>query len=176
MHIQFSTSKNTKPTKYGFLTKTIVMTLAIIIASYIIKGVHVENVFVAILAAIVISLLNNFIRPILIVLTLPFTIVSMGLFLLVINAIIILLASKIVPNFYVDGFWTALGFSLLITVLNYLLDIPTKIMNKKEYDNDNTFAKEYHDNNKFDDYEDVTDSEEYKDNDSNDNNDKNLLN
>ena len=104
MQIQFSTSNNTKPEKYHFVTKTIVMTLAIIIASYLMSGVHVDNVFVAILAAMVISLLNNFIRPILIVLTLPFTLVSMGLFLLVINAVIILLASKIVPSFSVDGF------------------------------------------------------------------------
>ena len=147
------------------------MTLAIIIASYLMSGVHVDNVFVAILAAIVISLLNNFIRPILIVLTLPFTLVSMGLFLLVINAVIILLASKIVPHFGVDGFWTAMGFSLLITVLNYLLDIPTKMRERKDYTPNNPFARKHTDDEKFDDYEDVTDME----NDSDNNNTKNLL-
>lgn len=148
------------------------MTLAIIIASYLMSGVHVDNVFVAILAAIVISLLNNFIRPILIVLTLPFTLVSMGLFLLVINAVIILLASKIVPHFGVDGFWTAMGFSLLITVLNYLLDIPTKMRERKDYTPNNPFARKHTDDEKFDDYEDVTDME----NDPDNNNTKNLLN
>ena len=80
MHIEFSNVNKNKPTKYSFITKTIVMTLAVLIASYIMDGVKVDNVFVAILAAVVISLLNNFIRPILIVLTLPFTILSMGLF------------------------------------------------------------------------------------------------
>lgn len=172
MQIQFSTSNNSRPGKYNFVTKTIVMTLAIIIASYLMSGVHVDNVFVAILAAIVISLLNNFIRPILIVLTLPFTLVSMGLFLLVINAIIILLASKIVPHFGVDGFWTAMGFSLLITILNYLLDIPTKMRGRKDFDPNNPFAQKQTDDEKFDDYEDVTD----KDDNSNNDDTKNLLN
>lgn len=172
MQIQFSTSNNSRPGKYNFVTKTIVMTLAIIIASYLMNGVHVDNVFVAILAAIVISLLNNFIRPILIVLTLPFTLVSMGLFLLVINAIIILLASKIVPHFGVDGFWTAMGFSLLITILNYLLDIPTKMRGRKDFDPNNPFAQKQTDDEKFDDYEDVTD----KDDNSNNDDTKNLLN
>ena len=136
------------------------------------SGVHVDNVFVAILAAVVISLLNNFIRPILIVLTLPFTLVSMGLFLLVINAVIILLASKIVPNFGVDGFWTAMVFSLLITVLNYLLDIPTKMKARKDYTADNPFGQKSTDEEKFDDYEDVTNEENNSDNDDR----KNLLN
>lgn len=136
------------------------------------SGVHVDNVFVAILAAVVISLLNNFIRPILIVLTLPFTLVSMGLFLLVINAVIILLASKIVPNFGVDGFWTAMVFSLLITVLNYLLDIPTKMKARKDYTADNPFGRKPTDEEKFDDYEDVTDEENNHKNDDR----KNLLN
>lgn len=172
MQIQFSTSNNSRPGKYNFVTKTIVMTLAIIIASYLMSGVHVDNVFVAILAAIVISLLNNFIRPILIVLTLPFTLVSMGLFLLVINAIIILLASKIVPHFGVDGFWTAMGFSLLITILNYLLDIPTKMRDRKDFDPNNPFAQKQTDDEKFDDYEDVTD----KDDNSNNDDTKNFLN
>lgn len=172
MQIQFSTSNNSRPGKYNFVTKTIVMTLAIIIASYLMSGVHVDNVFVAILAAIVISLLNNFIRPILIVLTLPFTLVSMGLFLLVINAIIILLASKIVPHFGVDGFWTAMGFSLLITILNYLLDIPTKMRGRKDFDPNNPFAQKQTDDEKFDDYEDVTD----KDDNSNNDDTKNFLN
>lgn len=172
MQIQFSTSNNSRPGKYNFVTKTIVMTLAIIIASYLMSGVHVDNVFVAILAAIIISLLNNFIRPILIVLTLPFTLVSMGLFLLVINAIIILLASKIVPHFGVDGFWTAMGFSLLITILNYLLDIPTKMRGRKDFDPNNPFAQKQTDDEKFDDYEDVTD----KDDNSNNDDTKNLLN
>ena len=71
----------------GFVTQVVVMALATVLAAYLLPGVHVDSVGAAILTAAVIALLNNFIRPILIVLTLPFTIVSMGLFLLVINAL-----------------------------------------------------------------------------------------
>lgn len=174
MHIEFSNVNKNKPSKHSFLTKTIVMTLAILIASYILNGVKVDSVFVAILAAVVISLLNNFIRPILIVLTLPFTIFSMGLFLLVINAVIIIMASKIVPNFHVDGFGTALLFSLMITLLNYFLDIPSKMMNKKKYDENNSFSNNAdNENEHFDDYEDVTNQD---DSESKDDENNNLLN
>jgi putative membrane protein len=176
MQIKFSNINGGKPrTGLSFPLKMLIMTLAIIIASYLIEGVRVDNVFVAIMAAIVISLLNNFIRPVLIVLTLPFTIFSMGLFLLVINALMILLASKIVPNFSVDGFGTALGFSVLITILNYLLELPSRMMNKKEYEQNNDFAKQYTQNkdDDFVEYEDVTDSEEEN---KGNKNDTNLLN
>ncbi len=157
MYIKFSSENSNKPNKYGFLTKTIVLTLAIIIASYVLPGVHVQNIFIAIITAIVISLLNNFIRPILIVLTLPFTVITMGIFLLVINAVIILLTSKIIPQFHVDGFWTAFWFSLLITFLSYLFDIPNKMLNRKKYDENNSFSQSQSEKDEhFDDYEDVT--------------------
>ena len=101
----------------GFVTQVVVMALATVLAAYLLPGVHVDSVGAAILTAAVIALLNNFIRPILIVLTLPFTIVSMGLFLLVINALIILMTAGLVPKFHVDGFWNALLFSLLLPLL-----------------------------------------------------------
>ena len=176
MHITFSNSNNKRTPKHSFVTKTIIMTLAILIVSYIMGSkVHVDNVLVAILASVVISLLNNFIRPILIVLTLPFTLFSMGLFLLVINAAIIIMASKIVPGFSVDGFSTAIIFSLMITILNYLLDIPTKIMNKNKYTEDNPFSnhQKENDDEHFDDYEEVTDNDDTS---SKNDNDNNLLN
>lgn len=110
------------------------MTLAVILATYLLPGVHVESVWWAILTAIVISLLNGFIRPILIVVTLPFTIISMGLFLFIINAVVIMLASGLVRGFEVDGFGSALLFSLLLTVLNYLLELPNKLMNRKTFE------------------------------------------
>lgn len=110
------------------------MTLAVILAAYLLPGVHVESVWWAILTAIVISLLNSFIRPILIVVTLPFTIISMGLFLFIINAVVIMLASGLVRGFEVDGFGSALLFSLLLTILNYLLELPNKLMNRKTFE------------------------------------------
>lgn len=110
------------------------MTLAVIIASYLLPGVSVSSVWVAILTAVVISLLNSFIRPILIVVTLPFTIISMGLFLFVINAVMVMLASGIVSGFNVGGFGNALIFSLLLTLLNYLLELPNKLMQRKNFE------------------------------------------
>lgn len=119
----------------GFLARTIVLTLAIIIAIRILPGVRIEgsSITVAVLTALVISLLDNFIRPILIFITLPFTVLTMGLFIFVINALIIQLAAAIVGPFQVDSFGYALLFSLIITLLNYLLELPNKWLNKNQY-------------------------------------------
>ena len=119
--------------RFGFLAQLIVMTLAVILAAYILPGVKVSSVGIAIITALVISLLNNFIRPILIVITLPFTVFSMGLFLFIINAIIILLASGLVSGFHVNGFGNALLFSLLLTAINYLLELPNRLMRRPNY-------------------------------------------
>lgn len=117
----------------GFVAQVVVMTLATLLAAYLLHGVHIDTVGAAILTAAVIAVLNNFLRPILIALTLPFTIATLGLFLLVINAVIILLASQLVRHFNVDGFWNALLFSLLLTVFNYVLEIPNRLMRRPHY-------------------------------------------
>lgn len=105
----------------NFFVRLILSALAVIIASYLLPGVEVDGFFAAIIIALVISLLNFIIKPILVVLTIPLTVLTLGLFLLVINAIIILLADSIVPGFYVDGFWWALIFSLVMSLTNSLL-------------------------------------------------------
>lgn len=144
--------------KFGFVTRVIVMTLATILASYFLPGVHVENIGTAVITAIVISLLNNFIRPILIVLTLPFTIMSMGVFLLIINAAIIMLASGLVEKFHVDSFWNALLFSLLLTIFNYLLELPNKIMTKQQFkESSNDHTNNHREDGEYTDYEEITD-------------------
>lgn len=154
----------------GFISQLVVMTLAAILATAIVPGVHIQSVGSAIVTAAVIALLNNFIRPILIVITLPFTIFSMGLFLLIINALIILMASSLVPNFNVDGFGSALLFSLLLTAFNYLLELPNRLMRRPEFkSSDKDTTDEHVDTNEdgFTSYEDITDE------DNNDNNDNN---
>jgi len=118
---------------WGFLAQVVVMTLATLLATWILPGVTIDSVGAAVLTAVVIALLNSFIRPILIVLTLPFTIVTMGLFIFFINALIILLASGLVSRFHVDGFGSALLFSLLLTGFNYLLEIPNRITRRPKY-------------------------------------------
>jgi len=85
--------------------------------SYILSGVHIQSFVTALILAIVLGLLNLFVKPILVILTLPITIFTFGLFLFVINALIILLAAKFVTGFRVDGFWWAFLFSLLLSVL-----------------------------------------------------------
>ncbi|MDP9041619.1 MAG: phage holin family protein [Bacteroidota bacterium] len=89
--------------------------------SYILSGVHIQSFVTALILAIVLGLLNIFVKPILIILTLPITIFTFGLFLFVINALIILLAAKFVNGFRVDGFWWAFLFSLLLSILTSFL-------------------------------------------------------
>lgn len=144
----------------GFIAQMVVMALATVLAAYIMPGVHIDTFWAAILTAAVIALLNNFIRPILIVLTLPFTIVTMGFFLLIINACIILLASKLVSQFHVDGFLNALLFSLLLTAINYLLEIPNRLMRRPDYQPSDSQARDIHtdtDEEGFTHYEEIND-------------------
>ena len=103
------------------LLKILLTALAVIILANILPWVSVNGYLSAIIVALVISLLNMFVRPLLIFFTLPATIVTFGLFLFVINAIIILLANKLVDGFTVNGFWTALFFSILLSIFRSAL-------------------------------------------------------
>ena len=95
--------------------------LAVLLASYLLPGVHVQHYGYALLVALLLSVANLIIKPILVVLTIPITIVTFGLFLLVINVIIILLVDVLVPSgFEVDGFWWGLAFSLILAIFNSL--------------------------------------------------------
>ena len=101
--------------------KMLLTAVAVIVLANILPGVAVTNYVTAVIVAVVISLLNMFVRPLLIFFTLPATIVTLGLFLFVINAIIILLAGKLVTGFAVSGFFTALLFSVLLSVFRSFL-------------------------------------------------------
>src|ERR1043165_6036613 len=104
----------------SFLTQLVVSALAVIVTSFILPGVHLEGVLTAILVAAVLAFMNAIVKPILVFLTIPITLVTLGFFLLVINAVIILITSSIVPGFKVDNFWWALLFSLLLSLINGL--------------------------------------------------------
>jgi putative membrane protein len=101
----------------------IVSALAILITAYLLPGVHVSGFFAALVLAIVLGAINMILRPVLILLTLPLTIVTLGLFVLVINALLVLLASYIVPGFTVAGFWPAFFFGIVLAIVNYVLRI-----------------------------------------------------
>jgi putative membrane protein len=104
-----------------FILRLLLSALAVVLLANILPGVHVATYGIAILVALVLSLLNMLVKPLLVILTLPVTILTLGLFLLVINALIILLASSLVSGFNVDGFWWAILFSLLLSVLQSIL-------------------------------------------------------
>jgi len=108
----------------------IISTISILISAYLIPGVT-TTILGAIIFAVVLGVINIFIKPIIKVLTLPITIVTLGLFSLVINATLIFGAAKIVPDFYVDGFLSAFFFSLLVSLINSLF-LPRKHINKTE--------------------------------------------
>jgi putative membrane protein len=106
----------------GFLIRILVSALAAMLTAYLLKpAVTVDNFVTALILALVLALLNALVRPLLVILTFPVTIVTLGLFLFVINALIILLAEKLVPGFKVDGFWWALLFSIIMTIINSVM-------------------------------------------------------
>ncbi|MCL4130124.1 UNVERIFIED_CONTAM: hypothetical protein GTU68_063074 [Idotea baltica] len=96
--------------------KILLTALAVIVLANILPGISVAGYLSAVIVAVVISLLNLFVRPLLIFFTLPATIVTLGLFLFVINACIILLADKLIDGFAVSGFWAALFFSIVTSL------------------------------------------------------------
>ena len=89
--------------------------------SYLLEGIKFDSFWTAIILAIVLAVLNAIVKPLLILFTLPITLFTFGLFLFVINALIILLAEKLVNGFHVEGFWWALLFSLLLSLLTSIL-------------------------------------------------------
>ncbi len=115
----------------GCFTRLMLLMIAVMVGAWLLPGVEVSSWGSVLLTAIVISLLNNIIRPVLIVITLPMTAITLGLFLFVINALIILMASELVKGFHVDTFGSALLFSLVLMGVNYLLELPNKYLNRK---------------------------------------------
>lgn len=106
----------------NFLLKLILSALAVVIGAYIIPGVSVNGFISALIVAIVLGLLNASLKPLLVILTIPVTVITLGLFLLVINVIVIYVADWFVGGFHVTGFIPALLFSFVLTVLNWLFD------------------------------------------------------
>ncbi len=99
----------------------LVSAVAVMITAYLLPGAHVGSLFVALVVAVVLGIINLFLKPVLIILTLPINIVSLGLFTFVINALLVQLASNLVPGFQVDGFLWALAFSVVLSIVNSFL-------------------------------------------------------
>lgn len=99
------------------IVKFILSAIAVVIISKLLPGVEVVDYLTALIVAVVLAVLNLFVRPLLVLLTLPATILTLGLFLLVINGLIILLAGHLINGFQVSSIWTAILFSILLTIL-----------------------------------------------------------
>ncbi len=105
-----------------FFSKALLTTLGVLLASYLLTGVIVKDPATALLVALVLGLFNTFIKPLFIILTIPITILTLGLFLLVINILIVKWVADLVPGFNVDGWFTALLFGLIVSVVTSLLE------------------------------------------------------
>lgn len=106
----------------SFLIRIFVVAAVSFGLAHLLNGIHVADFWTALVFAVVLALLNMFIRPILILFTLPVTFITLGLFLFVINTLIVLLASKFVSGFSIDGFWWALLFSIILSIVTSAID------------------------------------------------------
>lgn len=96
-------------------------TLAVFVSAYILPGVHLSGWGTALVLAIVLGVINSFIRPILLILTLPINILTLGLFTFVVIALCVMLASLIVPGFQVDSFWWAMAFGVVLAIVSTVI-------------------------------------------------------
>jgi len=106
----------------GLVIRWLVLAAAIMAASYLLEGIEVKGFFPALGAAAMLGILNAFFRPVLLILTLPINILSLGLFTFIINALMLKMASGVIPGFDVRGFWPALFGALIITLISWLLN------------------------------------------------------
>jgi putative membrane protein len=106
-----------------FLLKILITAVIVVITAYILPGIHISDFLTAIIVAFILAILNGLLKPLLVILTIPVTIITFGLFLFVIDAFIILMAGSFVSGFYVDGFWWALLFSLIMSLFSYLFGL-----------------------------------------------------
>ena len=103
--------------------RILISTAAVMLTGWILPDswVHVDNIFSALIVAVVLAFLNQVVKPILVILTIPVTFATLGLFLLVINAGVIMIADYFIEGFRVGGFWSALGFSIVLAIFNGIL-------------------------------------------------------
>lgn len=106
----------------NLILKWLILAISILITALIIPSVSVSGVWAALWLALFFGLINITIKPLLVVLTLPINILTLGLFTLVINALMVLLAASVIKGFYVDGFWWAMLFSVLLSIVSYILN------------------------------------------------------
>jgi putative membrane protein len=110
------------------LLQLISTSVTLLVADYLMDSIRFDQPWVAIVTAIVLALLNAFLKPLLVLLTIPATVFTLGLFLLVINAAILMIADQIVDGFFIDGFWAAILLAIFISLVNGLLGGNVKVV------------------------------------------------
>lgn len=106
----------------NLLIKLLITTVLVVVIGHFLPGISVDSFTTALVVAVVLALLNTFLKPVLVFLTIPATIITLGLFLLVINAAIVLIGDYFVNGFHVSGFWSAFFFSILLTFSQSILN------------------------------------------------------
>lgn len=104
------------------ILKWLIMTVSVMVTAYVIPGVTVRSFMSALWVALLLGIVNMLLRPFLILITLPINILTLGLFTFVINGLIILLVSSVVKGFQVNGFWIAVLFSIVLSIVNYVMN------------------------------------------------------
>ncbi len=105
----------------GLFIRWLILTLSILAAAYLLQGIEVSSFLSALFAAAVLGVLNAFFRPVLLLLTLPLNLLTLGLFTFVVNALMLLMTSGVIGGFHVQGFWSAVFGSLVISLVSWLL-------------------------------------------------------
>ena len=105
----------------AFVVRWLVTTIAVLVAAHLIPGISYDGWGALLGASLLLGIINAFVRPILLLLSLPFIIITMGLFIFVINALLLLLVSHIVPAFQVAGFWSAFFGAIIISLVSWIL-------------------------------------------------------
>jgi len=104
-----------------FFTRLLIVALSLVLVTYIVPGIQITGFIPALVAALLLGLLNAVVRPILIFITLPVTVLSLGLFIFIINASLFLFVASFVDGFYVAGFWNALAGSILVSIISGII-------------------------------------------------------
>ena len=112
----------------GLIIRWLILTIAILVTSYLLDGIHASGFFSAFFTAAILGILNAFFRPILLILTLPINILTLGLFTFIINALLLSMVSVLIPGFEVYGFWSAVFGSFLISLVSWIL---TSFINRR---------------------------------------------
>ncbi len=110
----------------GLIGNLLINTISIFVVSYVLSGIQIDSFITALIVAVVMAVLNVTLKPLLILITIPLTVITFGLFLLVVNVLVLYAADALIDGFHIAGFWWALAFSILVSFVNSILFSPSR--------------------------------------------------